>query len=293
MNNNSLNDVDPDDNYFDFSLSTSNQCKYISLDAYTGILGNHVSIFNFNIRSFRKNIDSFMGGFSDKNYPDILNLTETWFTDSYSEGICGYDCFHTIRSDRRSGGVSLYIKSSFESRLVKELSYVSDSIEVCTVEVSCFGFNFILVGIYRPHCDSIVNFVDHLSIFLSNSALSNRQCILMGDLNIDLLNDQPPNSLFVNLLYSHHFVPVITKPTHFSQITNVNPTLLDHIWINKLTSYTSGIILSDFTDHLPTYLKIPLERPTGVKKVKLSFCNVNEVNKVKFRNLLQQFDWNS
>ena len=77
MNYNSLNDVDPDDNYFDFSLSTSNQCKYISLDAYTGILGNHVSIINFNIRSFRKNIDSFMGGFSDKNYPDILNLTET------------------------------------------------------------------------------------------------------------------------------------------------------------------------------------------------------------------------
>ena len=115
----------------------------------------------------------------------------------------------------------------------------------------------------------------------------------MGDLNIDILKDDLPNSLFVNMLYSNHFLPVITKPTHFSQISNINPSLLDHIWSNKVISYPRGIILMDLTDHLPTYLKIPLETTDVHEKIKISFRVVNELNKMRFRYLVGQFEWDS
>ena len=108
-----LNELDPDDNYFGFSQNTPDLCQYVSLDVYESFSGNHVSCINYNIRSFKKNIDGFLGSFSNNNYPDVLNLTETWFSEDYSEGINGYNSFHTIRKDRRSGGVSLFYQTKF------------------------------------------------------------------------------------------------------------------------------------------------------------------------------------
>ena len=108
-----LNELDPDDNYFGFSQNTPDLCQYVSLDVYESFSGNHVSCINYNIRSFKKNIDGFLGSFSNNNYPDVLNLTETWFSEDYSEGINGYNSFHFIRKDRRSGGVSLFYQTKF------------------------------------------------------------------------------------------------------------------------------------------------------------------------------------
>ena len=69
----------------------------------------------------------------------------------------------------------------------------------------------------------------------------------MVDLNIDILKNDPLNSIFVSMLNSNHFLPVITKPTHFSQIASVNPYLLYYIWSNKVISYPLGILLTELT----------------------------------------------
>ena len=80
---------------------------------------------------------------------------------------------------------------------------------------------------------AVSNLCDELAILLENIILRNKCIVIMGDLNICLLRNESPNIDYCNFLYSNHFIPVIDKPTHFSQIDGVAPTLLDHTCINK------------------------------------------------------------
>ena len=50
---------------------------------------------------------------------------------------------------------------------------------------------------------------------------------------------------------------MVNKPTRFDSNSNrYQPSLLDHIWINFVTPYSSGILLADISDHCPTFLNL-------------------------------------
>ena len=97
-------------------------------------LSNHaqLKLINYNVRSFRANAQNFLDAFNSC-LPQVLVLTETWFTKNYTSDIEGYDSFHTVRPSRRSGSVSIFIDFAFENKQIEQLSYISDNIEVCTV----------------------------------------------------------------------------------------------------------------------------------------------------------------
>ena len=136
-NNNALDYIDPDSNYFDSSeFIQPNSSNYVTLNEYAQI-PKDFTILNYNIRSFRANFDSFSSIFeTHSHFPEILVLTETWFTNSYTESIAGFDDYHVVRSSNRSGGVSVYIKSEIKSKNIPNFSYADSNIEVCTMETT-------------------------------------------------------------------------------------------------------------------------------------------------------------
>ena len=224
--------------------------------------------------------------------PNILCLTETWFSPETISSIPGYKGCHVTR-DGRSGGVSAYVKECISSRQLDDFSYANLKIEVCTIEICVNQSVFIIIVIYRPHSDSIVNFNSHLSNFLENPFFTGKTCILLGDLNICLLKEDPAVLEYSNLLFTHHFSNIITKPTHFSAIDNIAPSLLDHIFLNKFISYSCGIIDLDFTDHLPTYIHLNIDSCSPNNKIKIHFRLINDETKENFKSLVQNFDWQS
>ena len=84
-------------------------------------------------------------------------------------------------------------------------------------------------------------------------------CILMGDLNINLLNESAETEFFVNSMQVLGFFNLIVKPTRFCPSNNSHPSLLDHIWINSTRFSKSGIFSIDITDHCPILLEIFIE----------------------------------
>ena len=93
-------------------------------------------------------------------------------------------------------------------------------------------------------------------------------------------------------MQSYHYIPAITIPTRYSN-SNV-PSLLDHIWLNKIFSFQSGTIMSDVTDHLPTFLTLPYLVNTNIPApVKISFRHADSNSKTKFRAMIREFDWHS
>ena len=98
--------------------------------------------------------------------------------------------------------------------------------------------------------------------------------------------------LFVNEMHSSHFLPLIRQPTRFDPAGNNRPSLLDHIWFDRLVPHKTGILLFDLTDHLPTFMCIPMVLNRGLNNiVKISFRCFNDENKQKFNDLLQNFNW--
>ena len=217
MNANRFDEIDPEINY-DFFADHNLNCKYVSLSDFCETLDkeNQLSIINYNIRSYNKNVDAFIGGFPPNSLPSVFNFTETRFSPDRVEQIPGYESYHTTRDgDIPSGGISIFVSKGIKSRILNYLSYSNKTIEVCTVELSFADIKVILIGIYWPHSDTIENFSSHLENFLSSSQISGKFCILMGDLNICILRDEPANNNFFKLLFSLHYSPLITKVTRF------------------------------------------------------------------------------
>ena len=109
---------------------------------------------------------------------------------------------------------------------------------MCSIEINHDDLEFIIIGIYCPHSDTVINFNSYLTSFLNNSYLNSKFCILMGDLNICLLKQESFITDYFNILFSHHFSQLISRPTRFSQIPGIAPSLLDHIFVNRFCNYT-------------------------------------------------------
>ena len=293
-----LIDCDPDENYFTPQLdgSAQEQSGYSSLSNFQSLCRNsknHITILNFNIRSFYANKDTFFSLLDNSCLPEILIFTETWFkTDNCCE-LPGYNSFHTCRVGARSGGVSIYVKQNLTSYSLPDFCFADSEIEISTICVHIDGVKNYIFGIYRPHSGTIDGFILKLENILNDRKVANKPCFLLGDLNVNLLNNDQSTEFFINTMQSFHFISAISVPTRFPS-NEQRPSILDHIWYNKLVSYKSGVVLSDCTDHCPTYICMPIsERNSNSGVTKISFRLISEENKSKFRSKLDNFNWHS
>ena len=234
-NSENLYEIDPDNNHFD-SLAGNSDTPYISISEYNSHemhQNSSLIFYNFNIRSFNANSVHFLSTFENQSkLPHILVLSETWFRgDGFGEELDGFSGYHTIRNNinRRGGGVSVYVNCDINSRKIEHLSFCNSTIEICTVEIIQNGLNIFILGIYRPHTDSIENFSDILSDTLEDAILRGKHLVLLGDLNINILNENTSTNYFVNIMRSHYLIPIIQNPTRVQTNNRVPATLLDHI----------------------------------------------------------------
>ena len=82
----------------------------------------------------------------------------------------------------------------------------------------------------------------------------NKNCILTGDFNLNLLKyaKSPGVSKFLENLLSHNFMPQITLPT---RITEKIATLIDNILINNnVLNCISRNLTASISDHLPQFI---------------------------------------
>ena len=76
-------------------------------------------------------------------------------------------------------------------------------------------WNALVAIVYRPPDTDIKVFYDYLEPLLSGVKSENKLTYIMGDYNITLSNTEqhPPSQEFVDLMFSHSTIPIITKPT--------------------------------------------------------------------------------
>ena len=187
-----------------------------------------------------------------------------------------------------------FLNDSIKSVLNPDISYNSNSIEIVSISVKLNESELYILGCYRPHSGTIEEFITDFSHVLNNQKLQNKRTILLGDLNINLLIDNPEREQFMNFMRSYYFVPRITKPTRFSSNENETPSLLDQIWTNFVDNVITGILSIDITDHCPIFLYLPIDNNKHSNdKIKITFRDQSPERTSAFMSAIADLDWSN
>jgi exonuclease III len=165
------------------------------------------------------------------------------------------------RDNRQGGGVGLYFKNGLQYKIINEKSlYLDFIIETIVAEVILpNNKKAAVVSIYRPptnhpsltQSEQFAQFMELFANLIDDLQNTYNDLYILGDLNIDVLKYDTVQSSqdYVDLLFSHGLLQVITKPTRFSP---PSATLIDHVILSPKTNFCeSAILTSKFSDHFP------------------------------------------
>lgn len=262
-----VQEIDPDINYFDLHFqNVTNNCKYYSEKTFNKDITvseyASFSVMHTNIRSIPRNLSAFLANIENlDNKFSVLAFTETWLNSSTAElyHINGYEHVFKVRTDRLGGGVSLFIQNHLNFQLRPELNSPDHNIETlfCEIDksISPFSKNIIIGVIYRPPNTDMTKFNAYLNIVLDLIAKEGKLCYILGDFNINLLNESSHSQTheFLDNMLSHSFLPVINRPT---RVTEFSASLIDNIFTNNYDhnyECKQGVLLIDVTDHYPIF----------------------------------------
>ena len=220
----------------------------------------------------------------------IIDVTETWLSsDSKSIFIPGYSFISACRSGKRGGGVGFFIHQDLHFSPIN-LSFNFSSFEGLFVRLELNHSSLMLGVAYRPPNNSVKVFNDEFRLLLDHIT-KRRNCILLGDFNLDLL--ETPNSTaiqeFQSTALSHCLHPKITLPT---RITSTSATIIDNVFSNILDRDSiAKIIIDDISDHLPIYLSLSGCYCDSRNQVTHPLRIQSDANKMNFVNTLMKEDW--
>jgi hypothetical protein len=201
-----------------------------------------------------------------------------------------YNHESVYRTDRRGGGVSLFIKDNISYSLRSDLNTFGVDAETVFIEVNKTIFNgdknIIVAVIYRAPNRDMKSFNKSFNDVLNKIKNENKSCYLLGDYNINLFNS---DSHTQTSNFSHNFLPVITKPT---RITRYSASLLDNILTHDIinSSITHGIFLTDISDHFPIFA-INKKYSLNDKVVSVKKRIVNSRSLQNFTCMIQQHNF--
>ena len=260
LSNSLSSHLNPDSN-FNAGLPSSSYLAEDDINSGVAPLGDkiNVSIIHLNARSLLKNLDqlNLMLGSLKKPF-SVIGFSETWLTDCTAKlvNIAGYNFVSNHGKSKTGGGVGIYLQDDLQYKILNECKLSDpETIEYLFVEITVpHGKNIIVGFVYRPPNQNTALFLDKFNDILSRISKDNKQCYVMGDFNLDLLqyNHHTPTQEFIDTLFSHAFIPLISNPT---RLTSYSATLIDNIFTNNLSqNVLNGIALNDSSDHLPVLL---------------------------------------
>ena len=187
----------------------------------------------------------------------IIGISETRFLKDQEPtldfSIPGYRHVSTP-TESSAGGVLLYISNSFVFKPRPDLSnmvYQTKNLESVFVEIIVPNKTNIIVGtVYRHHSISVKSFnSDFLKPLLHKINSENKQTMLLGDFNINLLNQDSDCIAFLDTLGSNLIIPQIILPT---RVASRSKTLIDNIFSTE-SAVISGNLCYSISDHLAQF----------------------------------------
>ena len=300
-----------------YKLDHAITSPYVTYQEFTTHIDQYIDPFIFlqlNIFSLPSTWDDLkmhLHFLSQKKKINIIALSETYLNDN---NYCDFDDlpgYHPLsmcekhRSDRKGGGVAIFIDNNLNFVIRNDLSFCSTHIELVAAEINpgCRD-SFIVCSLYRPPGVALTElfmFRDFLNNLILKIKQTNvKSCYILGDININLLKYGSQSSYgnfvseFIDSLFADNYVPMILRPTRID-LNLDHYSLIDNIITNRIDkNAASFIIKSDLSDHFISLYafeqgnKHQLDNNLNYDQVIRKF-NVN--NCQAFRRILSTVNW--
>ena len=185
------------------------------------------------IRSLTKHFDQLHNLLSFlPNQFSVIGISETKL-NSFSSSNIDLPNYNFLRKDSptQAGGVGIYVHNCLSYLLRPDLDFVAHGCDTLWIEILLpkKDRNIIFGIVYRHPNSNLTDFKEDLSNILDIITNENKQIIITGDVNIDLIKSESHQftSDYLDMLYTNFCFPVITQPT---RITDHSQTLIDHIY---------------------------------------------------------------
>ena len=116
---------------------------------------------------------------------------------------------------------------------------------------------------------------------------------MLWETNLNLLqyNHHTPTQEFIDTLFSHAFIPLISNPT---RLTFYSATLIDNIFTNNLSqNVLNGIVLNDLSNHLLVFAYFSGKTLTRDGENKVFIRKITNENLRKFNENVSNTNWAS
>ena len=153
--------------------------------------------------------------------------------------------------------------------------------------------NFVIGCIYRHHTPPVSEFLEFFLIeTLQKITLKNKNCILAGDFNIDLIKYGQTTCVdtFYDLISTHGFRPLILQST---RVGSKSATLIDNISINDISCFsTGGNITHSISEHFLQFSQIDIFEKINISKKSVKYArNWRFFNANEFKEELSKQNW--
>ena len=242
-----------------------------------------IKLAHLNIRSLKNkdHLTQLRLLMSDKNY-DVLAISETWLNSTVTDAelkLEGRKIFRQDRKNQEGGGVCVYTRASFKTKVLKEISGISDlGFQQLWVRIQHKKLqSFLVCVVYKPPDCPVNCFPDHFIDNYSYALTLGKKIIVTGDLNCDMLKDCPEASALSDLCKSLNLTQLIKTPT---RVTKESSTLIDVIMTSDESLVTKyGVEEVHISDHFLVHstLKLKLPKPTPHYITTRSYKHYNSV----------------
>ena len=277
-------------------LEQFDTCDY--LQSVKFVHQDDLIVMQLNIRGLYSKISlliNLLSSCANGRQPDVVLLSETWLTPaSPPVDIPGYDLVHCCRSNKRGGGVGILVSKNLRYTMCNTITSCMAENECITIELELRSRDkCIISSMYRPPNVNIQSFqCCYNSLVCEMNKLRPRAIIIGLDHNLDFLKseDHGGTSQFIHHNLDFNLIPTITRPT---RITRNSATLIDNIMVSQSLCgrYTSGILVDDISDHMPTICVIKSLKGAGKDPVQITSRDTRPRNMAALKSHLQSYDW--
>ena len=253
-----------------------------------------------NVRSIFNVIDLLKTTFRNSCF-HILGFSETWLNHSIDSSLITIDNYVLHRQDRnflninneikKGGGLCLYINKDIKTKTLhlKDMNISCRDIESQWVEL-CHDKqkNVVVCNLYRPPTGDVDRFILYIEQCIDKLDLRNKDLIMCGDVNIDVLDKKNVSTIkLVELLSQVGLENYIKTPTRFSKYKN---SCIDHVYSNSDIILKSGVLDVNISDHELVYI---IRKKTKTNHKKCEFTGRSYVNysQIEFERLLENSNW--
>ena len=258
----------------------------------------HINFQNMQCKSYQ--FKDFLESTHDNN--TIYGFTETWLTeddpkDPWTHDKTNLECFRRDRQKEtkktKGGGIQLLVPTHLNPVVRPDLLTDLKNIEMTAVEIDATPGSLyeriVICLVYNPNKKHKDELIQNLNFFLERISLENKEILILGDLNINILSE--PDSSQLTEAINQFGLDYLNKdiPTRHSKTT---ATLIDHHISCNPDSYSTIISEFPFSDHNIIVAINSQDNPLQKVKKTIKLRNKALYSKDKLIELLNETDWN-